>query len=348
MNQSKPDYQVVMRDISVRKSAEKQLLQLAQYDTLTGLPNRNLFRDRLEFATARVKRAGQMLALMFLDLDRFKEINDTLGHSTGDKVLQAAAGRLRASLRDVDTVARLGGDEFTIILEALDDIDAATIVAKKIKEAFADPIVIDGRSIFVTVSIGITLYPHDADNIDALLQTADIAMYHAKEEGRNTYAFYAPEMNARAAGHLHMEGLLRHALERQEFVLHYQPKVNVRSGRITGMEALIRWNSKELGLVPPGRFIPLAEENGLIVPISEWVLKTACAQNKAWQDQGFPPLLMSVNLSPRQFRETKPGRNDRRGARRYGPRAPLPGSRDHRRHDHETCGKSCCHAGAIA
>jgi diguanylate cyclase (GGDEF)-like protein/PAS domain S-box-containing protein len=293
----------ISEDITERKKAEEQLTYLAQYDSLTGLPNRNLFRDRLSITMARAKRNGQMLALMFLDIDHFKEINDTLGHTIGDEVLQAVSGLLRESLRGVDTIARLGGDEFTIILENITHVDQAIVVAEKIQKAFSDPVVIQEREIFVTASIGITLYPRDAEDIDALLQTADIAMYRAKEEGRNTYEFYAQEINAQAAERLNMENLLRYALERQELLLHYQPKVELRSGKIVGAEALTRWNSKELGLVQPSQFIPLAEKTGLIVPVGEWILKTACAQNKAWQDQGIPPLLMSVNLSPRQLRQ---------------------------------------------
>ena len=293
----------ISEDITERKKAEERLAYLAQYDSLTGLPNRSLFRDRLTQAMVRAKRNDRILALMFLDLDHFKEINDSLGHSTGDEVLQAVAGRLRASLRLVDTIARLGGDEFTIILENIARPDDVTMVAQKIWSAFSDPLVIQGREIFVTASIGITLYPRDVEDIDALLQTADIAMYHAKEEGRNTYEFYAAEMHDHAAERLNMEALLRRALERQEFLLHYQPKVTVHGGRIVGMEALIRWNSKELGVVSPAKFIPLAEKTGLIVPIGEWVLKVACAQNKAWQARGLPALLMSVNLSARQFQQ---------------------------------------------
>ncbi len=303
-NAGKPLYFIrVVEDITERKQAVEQLNYLAQYDALTGLPNRILFRDRLAHAMARAKRNDLMLALMFFDLDRFKEINDTLGHTAGDAVLQAVAKVMKESLREVDTIARLGGDEFTLILEDIAHVDRVTALADKILQIFADPIVIEGRELYVTASIGITLYPAGVDDVDALLQAADIAMYHAKEEGRNTYAFYAPEMNVHAAENLDMKGLLRRALERQEFTLNYQPKVAVKSGRITGVEALLRWNSKELGSVSPGKFIPLAEKTGLIVPIGEWVLRTACAQNEAWQEQGFPPLLMSVNLSPRQFRQ---------------------------------------------
>jgi len=289
--------------LTERKKAEVLLTQLAQFDSLTGLPNRVLFRDRLALAMARAKRNEQLLAVVFIDLDRFKEINDSLGHPAGDEVLQAVAGLLRNLLREVDTIARLGGDEFTLILENVTHIDQIAVVAEKILRVFSEPIVLHRREIFVTASLGITIYPRDAVGVDTLLQSADIAMYHAKDEGRNTYEFYAPEMNAHAIEDLNMENLLRRALERGEFLLHYQPKVSLKNGRIVGVEALIRWNSKEQGLISPARFIPLAEATGLIVPIGEWVLKTASAQNKAWQDLGLPPLLMSVNLSPRQFRQ---------------------------------------------
>ena len=293
----------VQAENAVRESQEQLNNYLTRHDALTGLPNRNFFRDRLTHAMARAKRTGLMMAMIVLDLDRFREINDTLGHTAGDKVLQAVAKLMRESLREVDTIVRLGGDEFTIILEDIAHTDRVTALAERILHVFSNPLVIDGREIYVTASTGITLYPHGVDGVDALLQAAEAAMHHAKEEGGNTYEFYVPEMNVPAAVNLDMEYLLRRALERQEFVLHYQPKVAVKSGRITGVEALIRWNSKELGPVPPAKFIPLAEKTGLIVPIGEWVLKTACAQNKAWQEQGYPPLLMSVNLSPRQFRQ---------------------------------------------
>jgi len=294
----------VIQDVTARKQAAEQLNNhLAKHDMLTNLPNRDLFRDRMVHAMARAKRNGTMMALMVLDFDRFKEINDTLGHAIGDRVLQAVAGILKESLRQVDTIARLGSDEFTLILEDVAQADQAAALAERILQIFSKPLVIDGREIYVTASTGITLYPHDVDSVDALLQTADIAMHHAKEEGGNSYEFYVPEMGEHAAADLDMENLLRRALEQQEFTLHYQPKVSVKSGRITGIEALLRWNSKELGSISPAKFIPLAEKTGLIVPIGEWVLRTACAQNKAWQEQGLPPLLLSVNLSMRQFRQ---------------------------------------------
>ncbi len=302
MSRTVPMFVGHIRDISERKKAEERLTYLAHYDALTGLPNRNLFQEQLSLASGRAKRSGQMLALMFLDLDRFKEINDTLGHATGDLLLQAIARLLKGSLRQVDSVARLGGDEFTIIVEEITDIEQVITIAEKVKAAFSDPIVVDGRELFVTASIGISL-DSGALDVDALLQTAGIAMHRAKEEGRNTYEFYASEMNEGRAGRLDMEILLRRAVARQEFVLHYQPIVAIKESRVVCVEALIRWNSPELGFVSPAQFIPLAEETGLIVPIGEWVLTTACLQAKAWQNQGIQPLRMSVNLSPRQFRQ---------------------------------------------
>ena len=293
----------VAEDISVRKRAEEQLTQLAHYDVLTSLPNRMLFYDRLKHALAEAKRNQWMLGVMFVDLDRFKNINDTLGHAVGDGLLQQVAERLKESVRTSDTVGRLGGDEFAIVLSNLATARDADAVAQKIMASFSEPFRLDQAELFVTASIGITLYPDDSTDQDALIKNADIAMYRAKEEGRDTYEFFAPGMNAQGGERLDMEVMLRHALERKEFVLHYQPKIALQDNRIIGVEALIRWNSKELGLVLPMQFIPLAEETGLIAPIGEWVLKTACAQNKAWQDQGFPPLLMSVNLSPRQFQQ---------------------------------------------
>ena len=299
----KPSIQTVMRDITERKKATERMAYLAQYDSLTGLPNRNLFRDRLTLAMARARRNERLLAVMFLGLDHFKDINDTFGHTTGDEVLQAVTVLLGDSLRGVDTIARFGGDEFAVIVENVAQVEQVTTVAERLKKVFSAPVVIQEREIFVTASVGITIYPLSGDTIDALLQMADIAMYHAKKMGRNTYEFYTPELNAQAGERLKIEALLRRALERNEFVLHYQPKVETATGKMVGVEALIRWNSKELGLVPPVRFIPLAEETGLIGPIGEWVIKTACAQSTAWQAQGSPPLLMSVNLSLRQLRQ---------------------------------------------
>lgn len=286
-----------------RKEAEERLDYLAHYDPLTSLPNRALFRDRLTQALARADRGGRLAALMFLDLDRFKTINDTLGHDIGDLLLKTVAHRLRRCVRDEDTVARLGGDEFTVILEELAGIEDAGIVAKKIIEALAPPFVLDGHEVFVTPSIGITVYPLDSNDLDNLLKNADAAMYRVKEEGRNNYQFYTAEMNARTLERLALENNLRHALERNEFVLYYQPKVDLIKGQIVGMEALMRWIHPTRGIVSPTEFIPLLEETGMIIPVGEWLLRTACRQNNAWQNAGFPHLRMAVNLSARQFQQ---------------------------------------------
>jgi diguanylate cyclase (GGDEF)-like protein/PAS domain S-box-containing protein len=293
----------IAEDITERRIAEERLMHLAHYDVLTSLPNRELFYDRLKQALAQAKRNRWTVGVMFIDVDRFKNINDTLGHAIGDILLQQVSERLVRSVRSDDTVGRLGGDEFAVVLSNLATAQDAKLVAQKIMAGFNEPFRLDQSEIYVTASIGITLYPDDSADQDALIRNADIAMYRAKEEGRNTYEFYAPEMNARATERLDMEVLLRRAIERQEFLLYYQPKVTVKGNRIVGAEAVIRWNSRELGLVLPMQFIPLAEETGLIVPIGEWVLRSACAQNQAWLDQGFPPLLISVNLSPRQFQQ---------------------------------------------
>jgi diguanylate cyclase (GGDEF)-like protein/PAS domain S-box-containing protein len=293
---------VYFRDISERKRTEERLSYLAQYDPLTGLPNRTLFRDRLELALARARRDGHLIGVMFLDLDRFKEVNDNLGHSVGDELLVQVASRLKENLRDIDTISRLAGDEFTFIIEGAARVEQVAAVADKILGVFAQPVRAGGHEIFVTGSIGIAISDSGKDTVDELLKNADIAMYHAKGEGRNNYQVYSDEVHASSSEKLSLETKLRRAIEREEFVLVYQPQVDIGTGRIVGAEALIRWQSSELGLVSPARFIPLAEESGLIVPIGEWVLRTACRQNRAWQDAGLEPIGVSVNLSPRQFR----------------------------------------------
>jgi diguanylate cyclase (GGDEF)-like protein/PAS domain S-box-containing protein len=294
---------VYFRDITERKRTEERLSYLAQYDPLTGLPNRALFLDRLKQAVTRARREGRLAAVMFLDLDRFKEINDNLGHSVGDEVLVEVAKRLMAHLREVDTIARLGGDEFTIVIESFSSADQVNAIAEKILEAFSRPMHAAAQEVYMTCSIGIAICTSQYEDVDALLKNADIAMYHAKQEGRNNYQLYSDAIRSGTSEKLSLEAKLRHALEREEFVLVFQPQVDILSCRIIGAEALIRWQSQELGMVPPGRFIPLAEETGLIVPIGEWVLQSACRQNKAWQQAGLPPLRVSVNLSPRQFRQ---------------------------------------------
>ncbi|TAJ08338.1 MAG: EAL domain-containing protein [Nitrospirae bacterium] len=291
---------VAFTDIARRKQVEAQLNDLAHYDALTGLPNRRLFTNLLPKALARAGRSKRMVALLFLDLDRFKLINDTLGHACADLLLKAFGAKLQGCVRTTDTVSRLGGDEFTIILEDLPCSDEAVLVARRILDALMLPFTIEGREVFVASSIGIALFPSDAKDADSLMVNADAAMYAAKER-RGSFQFYAPDMNNRADERLRLETGLRHALQRQEFVLHYQPQIDVRSGKIVGVEALARWQHPDRGLVPPNDFIPLAEDTGLIVPIGEWVLRTACAQVKAWQASGHPPLRLAVNLSNRQF-----------------------------------------------
>jgi diguanylate cyclase (GGDEF)-like protein/PAS domain S-box-containing protein len=288
-------------DITERKQAEERIDYLAQYDMVTGLPNRRLFNDRLSLALARDKRLGAMTAVLLLDLDRFKQINESLGHSVGDKVLQAVTARLRERLREVDTVARLGGDEFAVILESVTDKAQAFSVAEKIVEMMAEPITLEGEEVVVTASVGVALYPADADSVEKLIENAELAMYQAKQDGRNAMQAYVADQSSRRSGSLGMESKLRRAIERDELLLHFQPKVDIKTGAITGAEALVRWRNPELGLVSPADFIPLAEETGLIVPIGEWVLHSACTQAKAWHRQGYP-IGIAVNLSARQFR----------------------------------------------
>ncbi|GLI37589.1 EAL domain-containing protein [Geobacter hydrogenophilus] len=298
------NYIGVMNDITEHRRYEEQLVYQATHDPLTGLPNRNLLQDRLGQALAlEAFRRRNPICVMFLDLDNFKKVNDTLGHTVGDMLLKAVANRLKNCLRGGDTVARLGGDEYIIVLPNVREMHDVITVAKKMINVFAAPLLLMGNEIYVTASIGIALFPTDGETVDALLKNADAAMYHAKEQGKNNYQFYSAEMNTRVFERLSLETSLHRAVKNQEFMLHYQPRVDLRSGQICGVEALVRWNHPEMGLVSPAKFIPLAEETGLIVPMGEWVLRTACAQNKAWQDAGLPPLRMAVNLSARQFRQ---------------------------------------------
>ncbi|NSW91406.1 MAG: EAL domain-containing protein [Firmicutes bacterium] len=292
-----------LQDITERKQAEETVKYQAYHDILTSLPNRLLFKDRLIMALAHARRSGEMLAVMFLDLDRFKNINDTLGHAIGDKLLINVSERLAGIVREVDTVARMGGDEFILILSEVLQAGEVARIAQKILRVFQQSFKINEYELYITASIGISIYPSDGDNADSLIKNADIAMYRAKDLGGNNYQFFTSGMNLAILDRLNMENSLRHALERKEFKIYYQPVVNIGTGEITGVEALIRWQRPGLGMVPPAEFIPLAEETGLIIPIGEWVMRTACAQNKAWQDAGFPPLHMAVNLSALQFRQ---------------------------------------------
>ncbi len=300
-----------VQDVTERKRAEEQIRFLAYHDSLTGLGNRLLFKERLAMAIASARRNLWQAGVLFLDLDHFKRINDTLGHSVGDALLQGVADRLAASVREADVVARddmpsaisrLGGDEFTILLEGLHDAQNLAKVARRILESLARPFHLCGHEVVITCSIGITAWPDDGDSVEVLLRNADTAMYHAKEQGRNNYQFYAQSMNVVALQRLILEGKLRRALEHDEFEVHYQPKVSLSTGAITGLEALLRWRDPELGMVLPGDFIPIAEETGLIAPISDWVARAVCLQLVAWRQRGVPLVPIAVNLSAHQFR----------------------------------------------
>ena len=286
-----------------RKRAEARLTYLANYDPLTGLPNRLLFNDRLHQALIDARRRGRLVGVAFLDLDRFKTINDTLGHAVGDLLLQGAAQRLRACVRDGDTVARLSGDEFTVILADMAKVEDAAHLAQKILDGFAAPFQLSGRELFASPSLGIALFPIDDVTAEGLLRNADSAMYRVKQAGGNDYQFYRRETTYKAAERLALESGLRHAIEREELLLHYQPKVDLLGGEITGVEALVRWQRPHTKLIAPMQFVPLAEEIGLIVPIGEWVLQAACEQMKRWQDANLPRLRLAVNLSARQLRQ---------------------------------------------
>lgn len=294
----------VAKDVSDRKKAEETINYQAYHDLLTGLPNRILFKDRLSLAMAQAKRNDEMLAVMLLDLDRFKVVNDTLGHVVGDELLLSVGARLRGCVREGDTLARLGGDEFTLLLPQVGGGEDATKIAQKIIAALERPFYIDNHELFVSVSIGISLFPNDGETIDGLVKNADIAMYHTKSRGKNNYQFYSQSMNASFSERLSLENSMRKALERDEFRVFYQPQLNIRTGRIVGMEALIRWQHPSRGLLPPSDFIPLAEETGLIVPIGEWAMRTACIQTKAWLNAGIPPVRLAVNLSAQQIEQS--------------------------------------------
>lgn len=281
-------------------SVKETLHEQATHDPLTGLPNRLLFSDRLNQRINQANRSNGQLAVMFLDLDHFKLINDTMGHNVGDLLLQAVAERLSESLRQIDTVTRMGGDEFTVILSEITNVQDAVIIAKRVLDSLSAPFLLQSQEIFVSTSIGISVYPADGVDAQTLVRNADTAMYRAKALGRNNYQIYTSALNAATLERMTLENDLRRAIEREEFVLHYQPRVDLKNGTILGLEALVRWQHPEMGLIGPDQFIPLSEESGLIVPIGEWVLKTACAQNKAWQDEGLPPVVVAVNISALQ------------------------------------------------
>ncbi|RJQ52590.1 MAG: GGDEF domain-containing response regulator [Nitrospiraceae bacterium] len=298
-----------------RKRSEEDIYRMAYYDILTGLPNRFLFNDRLKQAIALAERYNRLVAVLFLDLDNFKRVNDTFGHHMGDKLLKKVAERINLCMRkgdslsrqstddSVDTVARLGGDEFTIILSEIHHLEDAAKVAQRIFNALSLQFTLDTYELFISASIGIAIYPHDGKDVSSLLKNADAAMYHAKSEGKNNYQYYRQSMNASALERLTLENNLRKALERNEFVLHYQPQVDIRTGEIVGLEALTRWQQADGRIVPPGEFIPIAEETGLILPLSDWILHTACKQCKEWHAAGFPDIAVSVNISGQQFQQ---------------------------------------------
>ena len=287
----------ICRDITARKEAQEQLNHIAHHDMLTDLPNRLTFSDRLTQAKALAKRQENLLALLFLDLDRFKMINDTLGHAIGDMMLQEIANRLQHCVREIDTVSRFGGDEFVILLVNPSTVADVERIAAQILKQLGHPMVLDGNELFITTSIGIAIYPFDETDPDELIKKADIAMYQAKANGRNNCQFYAPEMDMHAQRRLVLETGLRKAIDNEEFYLLYQPKVSLQSNQVTALEALIRWQHPTLGMVPPSDFISLAEESGVIVPLGEWVLREACKQCKQWQQNDLPPVRVAVNLS---------------------------------------------------
>jgi diguanylate cyclase (GGDEF)-like protein/PAS domain S-box-containing protein len=298
-----PILQATVRDITDSKVSEERLQYLAYYDALTGLPNRTLLQDRLTKALASARRRKDKVALLFLDLDRFKDINDSLGHSVGDLVLKEVAERLKKWAREQDTVARLGGDEFLIVLTAVKDACDAAIAAERLMDAMIAEFVVRGHPLMVSCSLGISIFPEHGAESETLIKNADAAMYSAKESGRKNFRFFANDMNAQAVERLTLENGLRLALDKKELFLVYQPQIEIATGRIIGLEALLRWQHPELGLVPPDKFIRIAENSGLIMPIGEWVLRTACSQTRKWQDEGLLAVPVAVNVSAVQFRQ---------------------------------------------
>jgi diguanylate cyclase (GGDEF)-like protein/PAS domain S-box-containing protein len=290
-------------EVDERLQAEDRVRHMANHDALTGLPNRRLLHDRLYQAIALAHRHRQKVAVMFIDLDRFKTINDTLGHACGDLLLQEVGKRIGAELREGDTVARLGGDEFVVVLPELEDANAAAVIAQKLSAVFSSAFLVAGNDLHVTPSIGIAIYPDDGTDPETLTRNADTAMYHAKDTGRNNHKFFTEQMNIAAAERFALENRLHNAIERNELLLYYQPRIAIDTRRASGFEALLRWRHPEQGMISPASFIPVAEETGLIVPIGEWVLREACRQHVAWRSEGHAPLPIAVNLSPRQFRQ---------------------------------------------
>ncbi|HWJ93633.1 MAG TPA: EAL domain-containing protein, partial [Telluria sp.] len=293
-------YVGVFSDITKAKESQEKLDHLAHHDPLTALPNRLLFHDRLQHAMQRAGRNGQQLAVLFIDLDRFKNVNDTLGHHVGDELLKQVAAALQERLREGDTLARLGGDEFIVLLENVDEYGASH-VANKLVSMFEQPFMVQDYELFVTCSVGVSLFPHDADDLNMLIRNADVAMYQAKARGRNGYQLYAPSMTGEGVERLRLEAMLRRAIDKGEVFVHYQPQVEIDTGRLIGVEALVRWQNPELGLVPPVRFIPMAEDTGFIGQLGKWVLAESCRQMVRWQQAGLDVPKVAVNVSARQF-----------------------------------------------
>lgn len=296
-------FMAVQIDETERHQSDERLKQMAHFDTLTGLANRSLFKERVEQTLLHAKRNYFNFAVMFLDLDKFKNVNDSIGHQIGDMLLKEVAQRLLAPLRKSDTVARMGGDEFEILLSEIANPDDAAIVAEKIITALNEPFYLNEHECRIGVSIGISIFPKDGDTVGLLTKNADMAMYHVKEHGRNRYEFFNPSMDEAVQERRKLELALRGALQRNEFTINYQPQVNIKTGKLMGCEALIRWHHPEMGLISPDKFIPIAEETMMVVPIGEWVLRTVCNQNRLWQQKGFPPQRVSVNLSAYQFKD---------------------------------------------
>lgn len=296
------NYVSVFRDITEIRQKDEHILHMAYHDPLTNLPNRLLFHDRLQQALSSARRYPRVIAIMFIDLDRFKIINDTFGHNVGDTLLQAVASRLKDAVRQNDTVSRLGGDEFIILLSEIEKVQDAALVAQKILHLLSASFVVHGHELNITASIGISVYPDDGNDVQMLMKKADTAMYHAKEQGKNAYQFYREDMNTMLFERILLENNLHRAIERNEFLLYYQPKIDTKSWKICGVEVLLRWQHPEMGLVGPSRFIPIAEETNLIIPVGEWVLRAACTQSMLWKKEGLPLLSVAVNLSGRQLK----------------------------------------------
>jgi diguanylate cyclase (GGDEF)-like protein/PAS domain S-box-containing protein len=290
-------------DITKRKRNEETIQNLAFYDSLTGLPNRSLFIDRLRQELAKAQRQRQMMAIMFIDLDRFKVINDNLGHAAGDLLLQAVAKRLKESIREGDTVSRLGGDEFLLLFPDIVQISDISVIAEKIVDKFSDAFTVNDKDLYISASVGISIFPDNSGNIETLIKNADTAMYYAKQQGRNNYQFYSPKIDAYTTKKLEIEANLRKAIANNELMLYYQPQVNLNSGKITGAEALLRWQRMDQSFVSPAEFIPIAEEAGLIQSIGEWIFRSVCRQLKQWQEAGHQTIRISVNVSMNQFRQ---------------------------------------------